>query len=123
MAFTYIGDLSTDLDKIRFRIQDTVENSGPKPLNGNFTDEEINGLLTIEGTVGRTEAALYETLESAWANYIDTEIGSRDEKQSQVAKRYAAKAARARKDYGYSEGNNIITIGMFDEDISENEPT
>lgn len=103
MTFTYVGTLATDLDKIRFKIQDTAASpSGIKPAGANFTDEEIAGLLTIEGTVNRTVAALYEALAGVWANYVDTKIGPRDEKLSQVASRYAALAAQWREDYGYA---------------------
>jgi len=49
MAFTYAGDLGTDRDKVRFYINDRVSGSGPRPSDGNFTDDEISGLITAEG--------------------------------------------------------------------------
>lgn len=122
MTFTYIGDLSTDLDEIRFTIGDTVSGSGIKPNNGNFTDEEIAGLLSLEITTGRTIARLYETLSAIWAKFIDTKMGSRDEKLSQVSARYAALAKKYRDEYGGGSGVTI-SIGSFDEGISEDEPT
>lgn len=102
MTFTYNGDLADDLDEIRFKIQDTVSGSGPKPSGTNFTDEEINGLLTIEGSVERTLAGLYEALATIWGHYVDTRIGPRDEKLSQVADRYLKLAEKQRKEYGYA---------------------
>lgn len=102
MTFTYAGTLSTDLDKIRFKIGDTTSGSGPKPSGGNYTDEEIAGLLTLEGSVNRTIAALYENLAAIWAHYVDTQIGPRDEKLSQVANRYWNLAKEWRDEYGTS---------------------
>jgi transcription initiation factor IIE alpha subunit len=111
MTFTYVGTLTTDLDKIRFKIQDTVSGSGVKPNNGNFTDEEIAGLLAIEGNnINRTVAALYEALAVAWAKFIDTKMGSRDEKLSQVAANYLKLATKWRDDYGY--GSSILVTGF-----------
>lgn len=110
MTFTYNGDLATDLDEIRFKIQDTVANSGVKPAGGNFTDEEIAGLLTHEGTVERTVAGLYEALAVVWANHVDTSIGPRNEKLSQAADRYQKLATKYRSDYGY--GSTVLATGF-----------
>ena len=112
MAFNYDGTLTTDLDTIRFRIQDTVSGSGVKPLGGNFTDEEITGLLTIEGGVNRTVAALYESLATIWSIYVDTEIGPRDEKLSQVAKNYANLAKKWREDFGFGDTTGTLATGF-----------
>jgi hypothetical protein len=126
VTFTYNGTLTTDLDDIRFKVRDTTENSGPRPSGGNFTDEEINGLLAIEGTAERTVAALYEALASEWSVYVDTKIGPRDEKLSQVAGAYERLARRFRKDYGY--GSNILTTGFvtrvdgYSDDIDSGAP-
>ena len=46
MAFTWVGDLSTDLDKVRFHIGDTDS-------DGHFLeDATITALVTSEGSVG-----------------------------------------------------------------------
>lgn len=121
MTFTYIGDLSTNLDEIRFAIQDTVSGSGIKPSGGNFTDEEINGLLSLEVTTGRTIARIYETLAVSYANYVDTKIGSRDEKLSKISDNYRALASQWRANHG--GGGTVISIGSLDEGISEDEPS
>lgn len=110
MTFTYLGTLATDLDKIRFKIDDTVSGSGVKPNGGNFTDEEINGLLAIEGTVERTVAALYEKLATVYARYIDTKIGPRDEKLSQIRDSYFQLAKTQRDLYG--TGVSTIRFGF-----------
>jgi len=45
MAFTWIGDLSTDLDIVRFKLGDTNEDQAW------LADATINALLTSEGSV------------------------------------------------------------------------
>lgn len=124
MTFTYTGTLATDLDFIRFKIGDRTASSGPLPGTGtatNFTDEEINGLLSEEGTKERTVAALYEMLGAAWARYVDSKIGPRDEKLSQVSARYFALAKQWRDDYG-SSGSDLF-VGYLNEGLNEPEET
>lgn len=118
MAFTYIGDLSTDLDVIRFEIGDTIEDAGIKPNNANYSDEEINGILAIEETAGRAIARLYGNIALLYAPYVDSKIGPRDEKLSQRGKAYAALAKQWREDYpplGVSMTSGYIDFS-FDED-------
>lgn len=102
MAVTYLDTLLTDRDKLRLNIGDTVENSGPKPNGGNFSDNEIAFILTDEGSVGRATARCYEILSTIWAHYADTKIDPRDEKLSQISKQYMAWAKEKRAQYGYS---------------------
>lgn len=115
MTFTYVGDLSTDLDKIRFKVQDTVENAGVKPgkgANSNFSDEEINGLQASEGTVNRTVSALYETLAAVWARYVNTQVGARKEELQKVADMYLSLAKQWRKQYGFGDNSTIFETGF-----------
>jgi hypothetical protein len=112
MTFTYIGDLSTDLDNIRFNIQDTTSGLGIKPQGLNFTDEEINGILSKEGSVGRATAALFETLSVTWSTYVDTSVEERSEAMSQTAKNYMTLAKRWRDTYGYGEAQTTIVTGF-----------
>lgn len=122
MTFTYIGDLSTDLDEIRFTIGDTTSGSGVKPDLSNYSDEEIAGLLTLEITVGRTIARIYENLATLYAPYIDTKMGARDEKLSQKGKMYLALAKKWRDEHGGGSGVEI-QVGSIDWGLSEDEPT
>jgi len=124
MAFTYAGDLSTDLDKVRFHLQDTVENSGPKPGDGNFTDAELNGLITEQGTWERATAVALDVLETAWATYADLKVGPRSESLSQIADRYARKAQAWREKYGLEDtGGSVFAqrIDQFSDDIPHDE--
>lgn len=92
MAFTYLGTLGTDRDKVRFYIQDTEENAGPRPDDDNFSDAEIDGLITAEGSWEQAVAAAFDILAAAWAGYADWTAGPRSERASQIAERYAQRA-------------------------------
>ncbi len=100
MTFTYTNTLATDRDKVRFYLQDVTQNSGPRPNNGNFDDNEIAGLLTAEGSWPKAVAAGYEVLAAAWAGYADWQAGPRRENASQIAARYAEQAEEWRQRHG-----------------------
>ena len=128
MTFSYSGTMATDLDFIRLKIGDTVSSSGPKPYTGtssNFTDEEINGLKTIEGTKERTVASLFEVLAGLWARYVDSKIGPRDEKLSKVADNYATLAKQWREDYGTVTATAnfgfVTRVDGYSDDIANDE--
>jgi hypothetical protein len=123
MTYTYNSTLADDRDKIRLRIGDTTENNGPRPGGGNFSDEEIAGVLSDEGSVNTTIAALYEILAAQWASYVDTEMGDRDERLSQVADRYQKLAKQYRADYGYATTSGFATgfttrVDGYSDDVS-----
>lgn len=118
MTFTYLGDLSTDLDEVRFTVGDTVENSGVKPGTGsatNFTDEEINGLLTREGSVTRAIGKIYQVLAAMWTRFVDSKIGPRDEKLSKIADGWR----KQWQDYVAENGSSgtDIVLGYFVEGL------
>lgn len=100
MAVTYVDTLLTDRDIFRAQLNDTVSGSGPKPSGGNFSDNEIAGILTIEGNVNRAIARGYEILAGAWANKGLSEIGPRKEDLQKVSDAYAKLAKQWRQDYG-----------------------
>jgi hypothetical protein len=103
MTFTYTGTLATNLDYIRFKIGDRAASAGPLPGTGtstNFTDEEIAGLLAVEGTKERTVAALFEMLAGAWASKGNSEIGPRREEREKTSEHFAKLAKQWREDYG-----------------------
>lgn len=107
MAFTYLGDLSTDLDKVRFYLQDTVSGSGPKPSDGNFTDAELEALVTTEGSWQRAVAAGFETLASAWRKFINFSADGSSYSLSNIADGYAAQA----KDWRIKFGTGSVKAG------------
>jgi len=104
MAFTYAGDLSTDRDKVRFYLQDTILDSGPLPGDVNFTDGEIDGLLTAEGSWQRAVAAGFETLAAAWKRFPTFKADGLTLNRSDIASGYAEQALYWRKAYGVSGG-------------------
>ncbi len=125
MAFTYTDDLSTDRAKVRFYLQDTVEDAGPRPGNGNFSDAEIDGLIVIGGSWQRAVAAGYESLAAAWATYVDRTVGPRKQSLSQIAARWAAQATAWRAQYGLSAGASTVVypirIDGYSQDIAADE--
>lgn len=102
MAFTYSGTLATDLDKVRFYLQDTVSGSGPKPADGNFTNAELTGLITAEGSWQRAVAAGFEALATAWRRYPSVTADGLRLARSDIAKGFDEQAKKWRKDFGTS---------------------
>lgn len=102
MGVTYDDSLATDRDRVRFYVGDTVEDSGPKPGDGNFTDNEIAGLVTLEGSWQKAVAACFETLHGEYAREVDVTVGPRKEALGQTAKHYAGLASQWRERYGES---------------------
>ena len=100
MAFTYTDTLATDRDKIRFYLQDTVENSGPKPADANFSDNEIAGLVTAEGAWGKAVAAGFEALAAAWRRYPSFQADGLRLDRTAIAKGYDQAALYWRSQYG-----------------------
>jgi len=113
MAVTYVGDLSTDRDRVRFHLQDTVEDSGPRPGDKNFTDAEIDGLVDAEGTWQRAVAAALEALAVGWGKYADLSVGPRKESLSQIAKRYQEQAESWREAYGRETMRRAYVAGQI----------
>jgi len=124
MAFTYIGDQSTDRDKVRSYIRDTTEGSGPLPGGENFTDAEIDGFVSTEGSWQRATAALMETLANRWATFVDISAGPHRESLSQVAAAWRAQAAAWRKKYGSTSRATVGWVTRVDgytDDVAANE--
>ena len=98
MSFTY--DLATDIGKTRLKVRDTAEGKGVLPGRANLSDEEIQVLLTDEGSVGRAVAAAFELLAGAWANVSESiAAGPRNETFKQ-ADQYRAQAKLYRARFG-----------------------
>ena len=101
MAFTYLGTLATDLDLTRFNLNDTVEDAGPRPADANYTDAELNGLITVEGSWQRAVAAGFERLAAEWTRFPSfKETQGLSLNRSDIAKGFAATAATWRADFG-----------------------
>jgi hypothetical protein len=112
MSFSYSGALSQDRDKMRFSLHDVASGAGPLPAGANFTDEELAGLLAIEGTWQRAVAAGLEALAAAWA-MAGERVGLRDYSvdTSQKALEYRQQAMVWRARYG-AAGAGLGNSGM-----------
>ncbi len=124
MAVTYDDTLANDRDKVRFHLQDTVIDSGPKPGGDNFTDAEIDGLVTLAGSWGGAVASGFEALASAWTKYADLTEGPHKESLSQVAKSYRAQAKEWRDKYGPSTPTRvagIIKVDGYSDDVTSDD--
>jgi len=104
MAVTYDDALGTDRDKVRFYLGDTAASAGPKPDAGNFSDNELAGLVSAEGSWQRAVAAGFEVLAALWAPLVDIAVGPRKESLSQTAAGFRAQAAEWRRRYGQAGG-------------------
>lgn len=100
MAITYDGSLLTDLGRVRFHLGDTVDDSGPKPADANFTDAELNGLITSEGTWPGAVAAGFENLAGLWAKHPTFNADGMATNQSDIATQYRESAVMWRQRAG-----------------------
>lgn len=124
MAFTYLGNLSTDLDKARFYIQDTVVDSGPKPSGGNFTDAELSALVTAEGTWQRAVAAALDALAAVWSQHSNLTVGPRSQAYSDVSKAYQERADQWRKEHHIYAGvktAGVIRVDAYSDDVTSDD--
>lgn len=111
MAFTYTPDFTTDRDKIRLYIDDTVQGSGKKPNDANFTDEEIAGFVTAEGTWERAVAAAFEALAAAWIVHVTYQADNMAISHSHIARNYQEQAKQWRNRYGPIDVDSIHGAG------------
>lgn len=115
-AFT--TDPGTDLGWVRMMLGDDVKGVGLYPDGRNISDAQFAALLADEGTKGRTLAAALELLANVWAGQADEiDIGPRRERIMGVSKRYADRAALARKQYGGASGSSgavSVTLNRAD---------
>ncbi len=122
MTFTY--SVTTALGKLRMSIGDTVASSGPRPGSGtatNFTDEELNELITVEGTWQKAVAGVCEILGNAWAIAVTFSADGLSVSRSDIARAWQAQAATWRKKYGggYRSGGNAVTrADGFSDDVT-----
>jgi hypothetical protein len=99
-VFSYTDALAADRDRVRFAIGDTEYGSGPKPADVNFTDDELDGLITIEGTWQRAVAAGFENLASLWSKHVTFSAGGMSASQSDIAAQYRTTALEWRGKFG-----------------------
>ena len=126
MTLTYVGDLSTDLDKICFHIGDTAASAGPLPSAGNFTDAELNGLLSSAGSVNKAVSAAMAAISARWASYANLTVGPRKEEYATIAESWASRQKAWNAQYGVklastASSGYLTRVDGFSDDISAEE--
>lgn len=116
MAFTYLGDLSTDTDKVRFYVGDTVSGRGPRPESANFTDAEIAALISLEGGWQSAVAGCFEALSAAWQDSPVFGVSELGTTHGRIAEGYAAKAREWRARAGSSVLSGMGTVKLLRKD-------
>ena len=111
MTFTYTQTLLTDRDKIRFAIGDTTEDSGVLPGGSNFSDEELAGLVTQEGSWEGAVLACFNSLSARYGKLVDFAVGQRRESLSQAAESFRKQAEDWKKKHGLTS-TSVGTRGM-----------
>ncbi len=110
MSFTYT--VGTNLGRLRSAIGDTASGSGPLPgSTTNFTDDELNDLIAIEGTWQKAVAGACEVLANRWATSPNFSADGLSVSRSDIARMWQSQAAEWRKKYGggYRAGSTAVT--------------
>lgn len=115
MTVTYTAGSSTDRNRIRFAINDTVSGAGPKPDGGNFSDAEIDLLIADASAAGQTWRSVVGRLLRFLANQYA--IAARAESIGSVSQNLSGTAAELRRQAADweaqidSSGNEIGAMG------------
>jgi len=121
---TYDDALSTDRDRVRFHIGDTVSGAGPRPADRNFTDDEIAGMVTNEGSWQRAVANGLERLAREWNRHTTFKADGLSVNRSDIAKGYRADALDWRKRFGYTVPAYVagqINVDGYSDDITSDD--
>lgn len=124
MSFSYDITQSRDLDKIRFHINDVTQDSGPRPADANFEDEEITAVLSSEGTWQLATAAMFERLSAEWARHPTFQADGFSISRSHIARHYREEGDMWRKRWSKGgktsmpAGSRVITrVDAYSSDI------
>ena len=114
MTVTYLGTLANNLDRVRFYLGDRVEDSGPLPADANFSDAELTGLITAEGSWQKAVAAGFETLAARWRRYPDFKADGLSLNRSDIADGFLKQAQFWRTTYGRGTGAGSRSVTRVD---------
>lgn len=122
MTFAY--DLTTDRGKVRLNLGDTQENAGPRPDKRNFSDAEIDYLLSAESSVIVAATAFgFEILASEWASFaISEREGEAQYDAKGMADVYSGLANDWRSKPGGGDSSNTLSGGVITLDFMEKIP-
>ena len=107
-AVTYDDNLTNNSDKVRFQIGDTTANDGPRPGDANFSDAELDALLTREGTWQRCVAACYEVLASEYAKHTTFSAHGGSFTRSDASSIFKNLAKDWRSDWGFPGDTDTV---------------
>jgi hypothetical protein len=94
VTWTYDSTLASNRDIVRFEIQDTDTNDQL------FANEEIDAVLTAEGSVAPTVLRLSKKLMMKFARLVDTSVGRVSESASQRYQAYKEIVERLENELG-----------------------
>ena len=112
MTFTYF--LDTDIGTMRFELGDTVPDSGVKADGSNFTDEELQYLLTRENNLDLAIASACETLSRDWSKIASITLGQKQETLGKVAQEWSTRANEIRLRVGGTYASYSFTPHRID---------
>lgn len=116
MAFTYLPDspnMATFLrSQLRLLVGDTVENDGPRPFKGNYSDSELDALMRLEAAdLNRSAARVLEILSAEWSRLAGTYRLGPESEESRQAAEFAARAAVLREQHGFTTTADLDGTG------------
>lgn len=123
MTHSYSLALTDSISKIRFEIGDTSPEAGQgvKPDGNYLHDEELQYILTKEGTFGRALAGVCEVLARMWTKVASASVGPLSEQQGEIAAKWASRAKELRATYGYDTDDTVsgFTAGVINLGFAE----
>ena len=105
MAWTYDTSLPTDRDRVRLMIGDTIE------TDQQFSNQEIDAMLLIWGSVTTTAVAACRALAAKYARFADKWVGDLKILASQKSEAYLALAEQLEESGVTAIGAS--TAGLF----------
>jgi hypothetical protein len=125
MTFSYNNTLADNRSKVRFYLGDTVENLGPRVNNANFSDEELDAILTEQGDdVTKVVASLFDVLATDWAKFaISYTVGPRREELFRITTRFESKSKEWSSLAGTSSTNFSGGFVRRDSDVNSGSVT
>ena len=120
MAVTYDDTLDTDRDNVRFTLRDTQQGEGPRPADANFSDNEIDAIVTAAGSWERAVAMLLDNLAIEWTRHATIHVGPRSQDFSDVARGYRLQAKEWRRENNILPGvivAGVIRVDGYSDDV------
>ena len=100
MTVSYNSNLTASKDKVRFFIGDKIEESGPRPGDENYSDEELAGVLTLADSWEEAVGNMFDTLAAEWIRYPSFQADNFSISRSHISKNYQSQAEAWRKQHG-----------------------